>query len=209
MEPMLMTRAGSSAVAAFSSIGRRSRVRKKSDFRLRSVILSKPFSGKVSIASPHAAPALLTRMWSLLLALGNLPNEVIDPLHGREIGRQRNAAPDRRQLLGHRIADLGGARTDVDGGAGLDIAAGNHQADAARAAGHEGDLATDRKEGRNTVVVIHWAPPCHRLRRSGEAADPEIQIAEARVLGLAVVGAVVDLLHDPGQIGRGRSSSRS
>src|SRR5580698_4962099 len=56
-----MTRAGSSALAAFSSSGWSSRVRKKIDLTLVSITLSHPASEYSAIGAPHAAPALLTR----------------------------------------------------------------------------------------------------------------------------------------------------
>src|SRR5262245_31224655 len=61
---MLITRAGSAAVPALRSSGRRSRVRKKIDFRFRSMTLSQPDSGNSSIGAPQFAPALFTRTCS-------------------------------------------------------------------------------------------------------------------------------------------------
>jgi hypothetical protein len=62
MLPTLMTRAGSSAVAAASSSGRNARTRKNGAFRLRLTSLSQADSGYCSSGAPQAAPALLTRM---------------------------------------------------------------------------------------------------------------------------------------------------
>ena len=61
IEAMLITFAGLAA-APLRSASCSACVRKKGDFRLRSTTLSQPFSGNVSKVSPHAAPALLTRM---------------------------------------------------------------------------------------------------------------------------------------------------
>ena len=61
-----MTRAGSSAVAAASSCGSSARVRKNGDFTLRSSTLSQASAGNSASGAPHVAPALFTRMWSLL-----------------------------------------------------------------------------------------------------------------------------------------------
>ena len=77
---MLMTRAGSPWVPAFSSCRRRKRVRWKMPFTLRFMTLSKASSGYSSSRAPHGAPALLTRMWSAVsraaiapLASGSAP----------------------------------------------------------------------------------------------------------------------------------------
>src|SRR6266853_2106761 len=60
MLPILMTRAGSSSVPAASSSGRKARVRKNGDFRLRSTTLSQAAAGNPSSVAPQVAPALLT-----------------------------------------------------------------------------------------------------------------------------------------------------
>ena len=61
---MLITRAGSSVVAAARSSGSNRTVRKNGPFRLMSITLSQPDSGNSSSGAPQAAPALLTRMSS-------------------------------------------------------------------------------------------------------------------------------------------------
>ena len=65
IEAMLITFAGRAALAAARSDGASAWVRKNGVFRLRLTTLSQPFSGNASNYSPHAAPALLTRMSSV------------------------------------------------------------------------------------------------------------------------------------------------
>src|SRR5215472_5795946 len=60
MLPMLMTRAGSSAVPAASSSGKNARVMKNGAFRSRSTTLSQAAAGNSSNGAPQVAPALLT-----------------------------------------------------------------------------------------------------------------------------------------------------
>ena len=64
-EPTLITRAGSSWLAAFSNIGSSFCVRKNTPFTLVSITLSQPASGNSSIGAPQVAPALLMRTSSL------------------------------------------------------------------------------------------------------------------------------------------------
>src|SRR3546814_4867533 len=59
---MLMTRAGSSDVAAFRSNGASFCVKKKTAPRFRCMTLSQPDCGNWSNGSPQEVPALLTRM---------------------------------------------------------------------------------------------------------------------------------------------------
>src|SRR5277367_5599053 len=66
IDPTLITREGSSGLAAFSSSGRSSRVRKKTDLTLVSITLSQPASEYSAIGAPHAAPALFTRTFRLV-----------------------------------------------------------------------------------------------------------------------------------------------
>ena len=63
-EPMFTTLAGSSGVAAFRRSGRSRFVSSNTAFTFRFRTLSKPEAGYSSMGAPHAAPALLTRMWS-------------------------------------------------------------------------------------------------------------------------------------------------
>src|SRR5215831_14663681 len=60
MLPMLITRAGSSRVAAASSSGKNARVRKNGVFRFRSTTLSQAAAGNSASGAPQVAPALLT-----------------------------------------------------------------------------------------------------------------------------------------------------
>ena len=62
MLPMLMTRAGSSAVPACRRAGNSAWTSQNGDFRLRSSTLSHAESGKLSSGSPQVAPALFTSM---------------------------------------------------------------------------------------------------------------------------------------------------
>src|SRR5213079_1683584 len=83
------------------------------------------------------------------------------------------------------VAHLGLARGDVDLGAGLDEAARDHEPDAARAAGHEGDLAVDGEEvrhrrhhaaaarGREGPVASGTSPDHYHARPSEEYEAPE------------------------------------
>src|SRR5918999_1391335 len=61
IEPMLMTRAGSSAVPAAARRGTRNRVRWNTPFTLRSRTRSQAASSNSAIGAPQVAPALLTR----------------------------------------------------------------------------------------------------------------------------------------------------
>ena len=65
-EAMLMTREGSSAVAAARSRGSSFWVRKKIDLTFRSTVLSQPSSGYSSMGAPQVAPALFTSTSSRL-----------------------------------------------------------------------------------------------------------------------------------------------
>ena len=69
MEVMLITFEGFSWLAAACRAPCRAWVRKKGDFRLRFSTLSQPPSGKASNSASQAAPALFTRMSSLLSCL--------------------------------------------------------------------------------------------------------------------------------------------
>ena len=60
MDPTLITRAGSSALAAFSSCGSNARVRWKTAFTFRARSLSHAASGYSASGAPQFAPALLT-----------------------------------------------------------------------------------------------------------------------------------------------------
>src|SRR5207302_685067 len=79
-----------------------------------------------------------------------------------EISRQRDALADLGELYRHLVAHVGLARRDVDPRTRLDHAARNHQADAARTAGHDCRLAVDREEvaghGRRRYLPIGRGP---------------------------------------------------
>src|ERR1700737_2907107 len=63
MLPVLITRAGSSGVAAAFNIGTSARVSRNTPLMLTAKMLSKPDSGNSSNGAPHAAPALLNSAW--------------------------------------------------------------------------------------------------------------------------------------------------
>jgi hypothetical protein len=109
---------------------------------LRFITLSQPLSGNSSSFAPHAVPALLTR-------ISSFGCQHVDAGHARDIDRQCDAfaAIFRGQFLRGRFAGSGLARGDVDLRRALgEETAGDHLADAARAAGHQGDAALERKQ---------------------------------------------------------------
>ena len=104
----------------------------------------------------------------LVLLLRQPGGEGLDAAHLGQVGRQRDAGPaiGRSQSLSGGVADIGLARGDVDLGARGQEARGDHLANAARAAGDQGDLAPDGKdvvEARGHVslpgVRPGWIPP--------------------------------------------------
>ena len=157
MLPTLTTRAGSSWVPASSSSGRKARVRKNGDLRLRSSTLSHADSGKDSSGSPHVAPALLTRMCS---SSSRSPTTAASRRHSSSLERSagtETTLPNVRQLGDRGVARLGLARADVHAGAGLQQSARHHQADPAGAAGDHGHLA-------GQVEQVHGVPPVTLVR---------------------------------------------
>ena len=146
IDPMLMTRAGSSAVAADDSWGSSARVRKNGAFTLVAYNLSHAPSGYSASGAPHVAPALFTRMWSRSVVLGYPGREGDAVGFGRDIGGDADARPDLAQLGRDLVAYLGLAGRDVDLGPGLYEAPSDHEADAPAAAGDEGDLALDGEQ---------------------------------------------------------------
>ena len=80
------------------------------------------------------------------LLLRDLLGELAGAGFGADVGRCRDARAALRELGRDPIADVLLARRDVDFGARLDEAARDHQADAPRAAGHEGGLSCDREQ---------------------------------------------------------------
>ena len=165
IDPMLMTRAGSSSPLAASRVGRRNFVRWKTPFTLRSSTRSHAASSNSSIGVPQVAPALFTRMWSAGSRSAIWPASVRQAVLRGEVGRDRLAGPDGGQLGRHLLADVGLAGGDVDPHAGLDEAPGDHQPDAAAAPGHEGDLAVDGEQ------VVHSGDPT-RVPAAGPALAP-------------------------------------
>jgi len=89
MLPTLITRAGSSAVAAASSNGRNARVRKNGVLRFRSRTLSQAEAGNSSSGAPQLVPALLTRMWT---RSSNRPTSSASRRHSSS--RDRSAGTD-------------------------------------------------------------------------------------------------------------------
>ena len=77
----------------------------------------------------------------LVLALAHLGGQPPALLLAGEVGGDGDDLPVRRQLGDGGVAGLGLAGADVDARAGLQQAARHHQADAAGAAGDDGDLA--------------------------------------------------------------------
>ena len=166
-----MTRAGSPGFDAASSCGRHARVRWKTPFT---------FSAKhlvqrgVGIALERRAP-VRARV---------VDEDVQRGLARGELGGERSAARPRcRSRAGSathspffessaatRVADVLLARRDVDLRAGLDEAVGDHEADAARAAGHERDLAADVEKVRHRGVIAPCRDGVKPAVRSFDAA---------------------------------------
>ena len=172
MLPTLTMRAGSSAVAASSSSGRKARVRKNGDLRFRSSTLSQADSGNVASGSPQVAPALLTRMCT---SSSRSPTSAASRRHSSS--RERSAGidahlPERRELGDGGVPGLGLAGADVDARAGLEQAAGHHQADPAGAAGDHGHLAgqVEQVHGhlRSGAPATPPAAVRHTIQRLGD-----------------------------------------
>ena len=200
---MLITRAGESAVAAASSIGRRNFVRWKTALTLSARTRSKACSSYSAIGAPQVAPALLTRTsrWSSRRAISSARRR-----HSSSLERSAGIAthtPARESSAASVVARVGLARGDVDVGAGLDEAARDHLADAPAAAGHQHHLARYVKEpvhpgsverlarGRGGQVRDAWAgelrPP---LVGDGQGLVDVVRLDE--LLGQAARGVAPD-----------------
>ena len=118
IDPMLMTRAGSSAVAAASSSGRSARVRKNGALTLSRVHL---VPGAVGVLGERRAP-VRARVVHEDVQRARCPRRPApaSAMHvgfGREVGRDADARADLAQLGRHLVAHLGLAGRDVDLGA--------------------------------------------------------------------------------------------
>ena len=147
IEPMLMTRAGSPGRAAARSWGSSATVSRKAAFTLRASTLSKAASGYCSRGAPQLAPALFTSTWRRGSCAASASASATQPAGVPRVGRHRHGRcrPSRARRPPRRTPRAL-ARGDVDLGARLDEAAGDHQADAPRPAGHERHLAFDGEE---------------------------------------------------------------
>ena len=74
-----MTFAGRAALPPAFSASNSAWVRKNGDLTFRSMTLSQPFSGNASNGSPHAAPALLTRISSFPSCSANCAASALQP----------------------------------------------------------------------------------------------------------------------------------
>ena len=164
MDPILMTRAGSSGRGC--PFQRRQQVAGEKEQRLEVEVgdlVEALFGEGLDRFAPGGA-GVVDQYVEPLFTVADVGNQRLHAFHRRQIGRQRDTTTDRRQFAGNFVADLGGSRGDVDRGARLDIAAGDHQPDAARAAGDQCGLAPDRKQGRDVDdsgcrCVLHREPP--------------------------------------------------
>ena len=104
-------------------------MRKNGAFRFRSSTLSHADSGNVANGSPQVAPALLTRMCTLVLPLAHGRGQPEALRLGGEVGRDRTTCLRTAELRDGGVPGLGLARADVDAGAGLEQPPGHHQAD--------------------------------------------------------------------------------
>ncbi len=102
-----------------------------------------PAAGNSSSGAPQVAPALLTRMSSDGKRSRDGGGERLRALRRRDVAGDRVAVAQRRQLLAGRLDVVDLARRDDHTRARAHEAVRDHQADAARAAGHEGGLAGD------------------------------------------------------------------
>src|SRR4051812_803127 len=142
IEAMLITLAGRSALAALRSGPASACVRKNGVFRFRSTTLSQPFSGKLSKILAPGGAGVVDEDVERRLVLGVRRDQRLHALRIGNVGRQRHAGAEGRQLTRRGVARLGLARGDVNGArARLQEAGGDHAADAARAAGDEGSAA--------------------------------------------------------------------
>src|SRR4030095_4047636 len=99
IDPMLMTRAGSSTVPAALSSGSRNRVRWNTPFTLRDRTRSHAASSNSSRGAPPRAHA---------------PAQAPPLALGGQVGGQGDALPHLRQLGRHFLAHVGLAGRDVD-----------------------------------------------------------------------------------------------
>ena len=175
-----MTRAGSPGRAAASRRGSQrarqveDRLHVERQHLVPGGVRDTPRSG-----APQLAPALFTSTCSARSRARELVGEraalglaAESPPAARRRCRASRAPPRPRSHV------LGLARRDVDARAALDEAARDHQADAARAAGHERHLALDREELRRLHVPprlragsrrarsCRWPPPRRASPRS-------------------------------------------
>ncbi|MNF98443.1 hypothetical protein D3C84_813000 [compost metagenome] len=81
--------------------------------------------------------------------LAQLRRELQHTFFSGQVGGHRMARTEGAQLVSRLLTRFGIARADVHGGAGLDIGLGDHFADTAGAAGHQGGAALQGK------VVMH------------------------------------------------------
>jgi hypothetical protein len=87
----------------------------------------------------------------LVLALAHHRGQPAALRLGREVGRHRDDLAELGQLGDRGLPGLGLARADVDAGAGLEQAAGHHQADSPGSTGDHGHLA-------GQVEQVHVTP---------------------------------------------------
>jgi hypothetical protein len=118
--------------------------------------LSQPASGKSSKPGPPRGSCVVDEKVKLLLSTLHLRAQPLDLVQARQVGRNRDALPDARQLPGQGVARVRLARGDVGLGAILDVTSGDHLADAAASAGDERDLAAHTEQ----LLDLHRAPPC-------------------------------------------------
>ncbi len=130
IDPMLMTLAGSSGVAAARSCGQQEPGHVKDALHVDDRARSQAASSKSSIGTAQVAPALLTRMSSFSSRFVDLGGQRTATFLGREVRLERDALTDlgelRRGLLAGRVL----AGRDVDLGPRLDEARRDHLADA-------------------------------------------------------------------------------
>src|SRR5712691_775035 len=113
---------------------------KKADLTFRSITLSHPDSGNVRKSAPQLAPALLTRISSLLSRL-SISVPTIYFIDAGNVAGDRDTFAGSGQFVGEGVAGFGFARGDVNPGAILNICARDHFADTAASAGHQSDFA--------------------------------------------------------------------
>ena len=154
IEPMLMTRAGSSAVPAAASAGTQGAGQQERRLRVEGQHLVPRVGGVLGERrAPRGARVVHedVQSWARASAI-SAASRSHSSSRERSAGRLTQV-PDLRELGGDLVADVGLAGRDVDLGPGLDVAPGDHQPDAPAPARDQGRLAGDVEESGHRRIL--------------------------------------------------------